>query len=203
MFDTREKKERSVGVKLFLKGDRCNSAKCAMIRHPNRPGAHGKRRVSLSEFGQQLKEKQKIKFSYGLRETQMKNIFAKAAKNPGITGNIILQILERRLDNTVFRMGFAPSRSVARQLISHGHIVVNGRKITIPSYAVAVGNKISVRPQSKDHPALKNLAENLKKYEPPVWLSVDKEKLEGTVVTLPKDQESLFDVNMVVDYYSK
>ncbi len=205
MFDTREKKERSLGVKLFLKGERCNSQKCVMIRRPHRPGIHGqaKRRRTASEFGQQLKEKQKIKFSYGLREAQMKRVFFKAAKNPGITGNMILQLLERRLDNVVFRLGFAPSRSVARQLISHGHIVVNGRKVTIPSFSVVIGNKIAIRPQSRGHPVFKNLELNLKKYEPPVWLSLDKERHEGVMVTMPKDLEPSFDVNMVVDYYSK
>lgn len=204
MFDTREKRERSLGVKLFLKGARCNSPKCVMVRRPNRPGIHSKyRRGTPSEFSQQLKEKQKIKFSYGLRETQMKKVFAWAAKNPGITGNMILQLLERRLDNAVFRLGFAPSRSVARQLVSHGHILVKGRKVTIPSYAVAVGEKITFRPESKNHPIFKDLATALKKYDPPAWLNLDKEKLEGTVLSLPKDLEVSFDVNMVVDYYSK
>ncbi|MDP3999181.1 MAG: 30S ribosomal protein S4 [bacterium] len=204
MFDTREKRERSLGVKLFLKGARCLSPKCATVRRPNRPGIHGKsRRRTTSEFSQQLKEKQKIKFSYGLRETQLRNVFARAAKNPGITGSVLLQSLERRLDNVVFRLGLAPSRSVGRQLVSHGHIMVKGRKVTIPSYAVTTGEKISIRPQSKDHPAFKDLAANLKKYEPPVWLNLDKEKMEGTVLSLPKDLEMLFDVNMVVDYYSK
>ncbi len=133
----------------------------------------------------------------------MKKIFIKAAKNPGITGNMILQLLERRLDNVVFRLGLAPSRSVARQLVGHGHIIVNGRKVTAPSFTAAVGDKVSIRPQSKDHPVFKDLASSLKKYEPPVWLSVDREKFEGTVVSLPKDLELSFDVNVVVDYYSK
>src|SRR3989344_1149030 len=195
MFDTREKKERSLGVKLFLKGERCNSPKCVTVRRPHAPGAHGKKpkRRTSSEFSQQLKEKQKIKVSYGLRESQMKRIFSKAVKNPGGAGVAMLQILERRLDNVVFRLGLAPSRSVARQLVGHGHILVNGRKITAPSYSVAVGNKISIRPESKNHPIFKDLALTLNKYEPPIWLNLDKEKVEGVIVGAPKDLEMLFD----------
>lgn len=203
MFNTKEKKERSLGTHLFLKARRCNSQKCATIRRPSRPGMHGKRRRSLSEMGEQLMEKQKIKFSYGIKESQMNKIFLKASKKRGVTGETILQLLERRLDNTVFRLGLAPSRSVARQLVSHGHIVVNGRKVTIPSFSVAVGNKIGIRPTSKDHPIFKEITETIKKYEPPVWLNLNKETLEGKVVGLPKDLEASFDVNMVVDYYSK
>ncbi|MBI4992098.1 MAG: 30S ribosomal protein S4 [Candidatus Harrisonbacteria bacterium] len=203
MFDTREKKERSLGTKLFLKAHRCNSPKCVMIKKAYRPGLHGKDRHAYSEFGQQLQEKQKIKYSYGIREAQMKKIFVTAVKNPGVTGQMIIQLLERRLDNAVFRLGLAPSRSLARQLVSHGHIVVNGKKVGIPSYLVRVRDKIGIRPQSKDIAQLKDLGERLKKYEAPIWLKLDKEKFEGEVVSLPKDMEVLFDVNMVVDYYSK
>lgn len=203
MFNTKEKKERALGVNLFLKAHRCNSPKCVMLRRPHRPGLHGKRRHVLSEVGQQLQEKQKIKVSYGLREAQMKKIFSAALKNPGMTGNMITQLLERRLDNAVYRLGLAPSRSVARQLVGHGHILVNGRKVTIPSYLVRSGEKISIRLQSKDTGTLKGLTESLAKRETPVWLKLDKEKLEGEVVSLPKEQEFPFDVNMVVDYYSK
>ncbi len=203
MFDTREKKERSLGVKLFLKADRCNSAKCVMAKRPHRPGAHGKSYKSMSEFGQQLKEKQKIRFSYGIRENQMKLIFKKASRNPGITGAMIMNILESRLDNVVYRLGFGASRSVARQLVSHGHIMVNGRRVTIPSLQVAVGNVISLRPQSADHPLFRDLGEKLKKQDVPVWLSLDADKKEGKVVSAPKDFEIPFDVNLVVDFYSK
>lgn len=203
MFDTREKKERSLGTKLFLKADRCNSAKCATARRPHRPGLHGKSYKSLSEFGQQLKEKQKIRFTYGIREKQMKLIFKKASRNPGITGAMIMTILEGRLDNVVYRLGFAPSRSVARQLVGHGHILVNGRKATIPSMQVAVDDVISLRPQSSDHPLFRDLADKLKKQDVPVWLKLDVEKKEGKVVSAPKDFEVPFDVNLVVDFYSK
>lgn len=204
MFDTREKKERTVGTKLFLKADRCNSPKCATIRRPHRPGLHGKkRRRALSEFGQQLMEKQKFKFTYGLRESQMKRVVKAATKNPAVTGPMIVSLLERRLDNVVYRLGFAKSRSVGRQLVGHGHILVNGRKIDVPSYRVRVGDAVSIRPQSRAYVVFKDVTENFKKYEPPVWLSIDRAKEIGKVESLPKDFEIPFDVNMVVDYYSK
>ncbi len=204
MFDTREKKERSVGTKLFLKAHRCNSPKCVTIRRPQRPGIHGKSyRRALSEFGQQLKEKQKIRFTYGIREAQMRRIFKAAAKNPGVTGAMMQQLLERRLDNVVYRLGFAASRSIGRQVVGHGHIMVNGRKTNIPSFRVSVDDIISIRPQSRDCLMFKDLPERLKKYETPVWLALDADKLEGKVVGLPKDFDGSFDVNMVVDYYSK
>lgn len=203
MFNTQEKKERALGVSLFLKAHRCNSPKCALMRKSYRPGLHGKARHSVSEFGQQLNEKQKIKASYGLRESQMQRIFSMAAKNPGVTGNMILQLLERRLDNAVFRLGLAPSRSVARQLVGHGHILVNGKKVSAPSYLVKTKDQISIRTQSKNNPTFKGLPETLKKYEAPSWLRLDTEKQSGEVLALPKDFEVPFDVNMVVDYYSK
>ena len=203
MFDTKEKKERSLGVKLFLKAHRCNSPKCVAVRRPQRPGMHGKSYKSLSEFGQQLKEKQKIRYTYGIREAQMKRLAKEAIKSQGVTGEVIMSMLERRLDNVVYRLGLAPSRSVGRQLVSHGHIVVNGRKVTIPSYKIRVNDLISIRPQSREYAMFKDLGESLKKYEAPSWLSVDAGKLEGKVVALPKDFETSFDVNMVVDYYSK
>lgn len=204
MFNTKEKTERKLGTKLFLKAHRCNSPKCVMARRPNRPGINGQaRRRAISEFGQQLMEKQKIKAVYGLRETQMRNVFKSASKNPGVTGDMIVQLLERRLDNAVFRLGFAPSRSVARQLVGHGHILVNNRKVSIPSFLVKVGDKISIRPQSKNNGSLKDLLENIKKFNAPIWFRLDADKAEGEVVSLPKDSEISFDVNMVVDFYSK
>ena len=204
MFNTKEKRERSLGVKLFLKADRCNSPKCVTVRRPQRPGLHGNAyRRQSSEFGQQLKEKQKIKFVYGIGERQFQNIFNSAAKNPGVTGEMIMKLLEKRLDNVVYRLGLAPSRSVARQLVGHGHVLVNNRRVTIPSCQVKVNDLISIRPQSKDHPILKDLAVRLKNYDPPVWLQLDKEKYESKVIAEPKDLEVPFDVNLVVDYYSK
>ncbi len=204
MFNTAEKKERSLGVKLFLKGDRCNSPKCTMVRRPYRPGLHGKRRSGApSEFKSQLQEKQKIKATYGIREAYMKKVVNEAAKNPEVTGLMIINFLERRLDNVVYRLGFTSSRSVARQMVGHGHFLINGKKITVPSYRIKVGDIISIRPQSKEHLNFKDLTTNLKKIEPPVWLTFDQERLEGKVIALPKDVESIFDINLVIDYYSK
>lgn len=204
MFDTREKKERSLGTKLFLKAHRCNSPKCAVERRQAKPGAHGaSRRGAKSEYGQQLNEKQKIRFTYGLREAQIRKIFETASKKSGITGNAVIQFLERRLDNVIFRLGLAPSRSVARQLINHGHIMVNGKRVTISSFSVKTGDKISIRPQSKDHIVFKDLSVNLMKYITPLWLSLDPAKLEGKVISLPADIDFPFDINMVVDFYSK
>lgn len=203
MFTTKEKKERALGVKLFLKPHRCLSPKCVTVRRPTRPGVHGRARHMVSEYGEQLREKQRFQFSYGLREAQMQKIFREALKNPAVTGTMILSLLERRLDNVVYRLGFAPSRSVARQSVNHGHILVNGRKVTIPSYRVKVNDEITIRPQSKDYQLFKDLSANLKKYEPPTWLTLDKENLTGKVTALPKDFDMPFDINMVVDYYSK
>ena len=203
MFDTREKRERSVGTKLFLKAHRCNSPKCVTMRRSQRPGQHGKNYKSLSEFGQQVKEKQKIRFTYGIREGQMKMLVGKAIKNPGVTGEVIMQMLERRLDNTVFRMGLAPSRSVARQIVNHGHIIVNKHRTNIPSYQVRVNDVVTIRPQSREYVMFKDLGEKLKKHDAPSWVKVDPDKLEGKVIGVPKDLDNSFDVNMVVDYYSK
>lgn len=204
MFNTKEKRERSLGAKLFLKAVRCTSPKCVTLRAPHGPGQHGKsRKGAPSEVASQLKEKQRIKATYGIREAAMRQVFEKASKNPGVTGQMIMNMLESRLDNVVYRLGFALSRSVARQLVGHGHVTVNGRRVDIPSYAVRIGDIIAIRKESKDHAVLKDLAERIKKYEPPVWLGLDKEKLEGKVLSAPKDIDILFDVHQVVDYYSK
>lgn len=204
MFNTQEKRERSLGTKLFLKPVRCSSPKCACVRRPQRPGPHGKaRRRPPSEFGTLLAEKQKFKFTYGLRDAQLRRVFVAAAKNPGVTGEMFVNLLERRLDNVVYRMGLAPSRSVGRQIVGHGHITVNGRKVTVPSYQVRSGDTVSVRAQSKEHPVFRDIAERLANAEPPSWLTFDAGKLEGKVVSLPRDFDIPFDVNRVVDYYSR
>jgi small subunit ribosomal protein S4 len=157
----------------------------------------------LSEFGGQLQEKQKLQFSYGLREAQLARIFKEAVRRQGATGEVMLGFLERRLDNTLFRLGLAPSRSVGRQLVGHGHITVNGRKVSIPSYRIRVGDVIAIREQSREHPVFKDLGEALKNYTPPSWLLMDEVKLEGTVKALPHEFDTNIDVNMVVDYYSQ
>jgi len=197
-----EKKERSLGVKLSLKGDRCNSPKCALIRKPYRPGQHGKRRSKLSEFGLQNKEKQKIRFTYGLTEKQLEKIFKEAGNRPGVTSEEVMGILESRLDNIVFRLGLAPSRMASKQFVGHGHFTVNGRKVSIPSYRVKVQDKIAIRTESKDNPTFGELSEKLKNQEIPAWLSLDKDTLEAIVLDKPTDIPQPFDINVVVDYYS-
>ncbi len=204
MFNTRSKRERSLGTSLGLKPFRSAGPKSAITRRPGKPGQHGSaRRRGPSEFGEQLAEKQKFKYSYGLREAQLRNTFKKASKSQSNTGPLFVSLLERRLDNVVYRLGIAPSRSVGRQLIGHGHIHVNSRRVSAPSYQVKANDIIAIRPESKDHPVLKELAEKLKKYQTPSWLSIDPVSLQGKVVTLPKDVEAPFDISLVVDYYSK
>lgn len=204
MFNTKEKKERSLGTKLFLKPHRCSGTKCVTTRAPHGPGMHGKRRRgAISEVGIQLREKQKVKATYGLRERALSRIFSDASRNPGITGQMMLSLLELRIDNVIYRLGFAPSRSVARQLIGHGHITINGRRMDIPSHRVKIGDVLSIRKESKDNPVFKDLSESIKKYGAPVWLDLDKEKIQGKVKSMPKDLETSFDIHLVVDYYSK
>lgn len=204
MIGAKEKKERALGVRLFLKGDRCNSPKCVMVRRPYRPGQHGKkRRRALSEYATQLMEKQRIRVSYGLREAQLLRIFKESLRKPGSIGDTIVNILERQLFNVVFRGGFASSRIVARQLVGHGHILVNNRKVTIPSYAVKVGDVISIKAASKEMLLFKQLEDTIKKYEPPKWLALDKAKMEIKMVSMPIGVDLPFDINLVVDYYSK
>jgi small subunit ribosomal protein S4 len=203
-----EKKERSLGVKLSRKGERANSPKAALTRKPYRPGPQGKRyRGKISEFGLQLQEKQKIKFSYGVTERQLRNMFRgalRAAKSRGASEtNSIVDALERRLDNVIMRLGIAEGRSLARQMVSHGHFLVNDKRIKTPSYKVKVGDKISIRPQSQGMSYFGGVKEKIKKYEPPAWLKIDKMKLEGEVVGQPEATEAPFNISLIVDYYSK
>lgn len=194
-----EKKERALGVKLFLKPERCNSPKCVMIRRPYRPGIHGmRRRGPISDYGRQLKEKQKIQITYGLTNRQMNNLFKEPLER-------ILLTLEKRLDRVVFLLGFAPSPRVARQLVSHGHIHVNGRKVTIPSYHVRVGDVLAIRPESRGAKIFEGLGEKLKQYEPPAWLKLDKKELKGECLQNPKTEEInlAFDANLVGQFYSR
>lgn len=197
-----EKKERSLGIKLDIKGDRCDSPKCALTRKPYRPGQHGKKRRKISEYGSQLKEKQKVRFTYGLTERQLQHIFSEAAKAPEVTADEVTKILESRLDNIIFRVGLAPSRPSAKQLVGHGHFTVNGRKVTIPSMRLKIGDKIAVRAESKNISSLNDLSDKLKNYEIPSWLNMNKETLEVEVTGKPVDIPHPFDINVVVDYYS-
>ncbi|MBI2011104.1 MAG: 30S ribosomal protein S4 [Candidatus Colwellbacteria bacterium] len=199
-----EKRERSLGVKLSIRGERASSPKSALLRKPYRPGQHGKRFSRRpSDYGVQLKEKQKIQASYGLTNKQLARLFEEAAKRPESTVLAITQALETRLDNVITRLGFAPSRSVARQLVSHGHFLVNNKKMTTPSYRVKAGDVITIKPTSKSIALFTVLPEELKSFEVPSWLSLDKEKLEGRVESLPLEVSFPFDINLVVDYYSR
>jgi len=195
----KEKKERALGVKLFLKAERCNSPKCALVRKPYPPGMHGQgsRRI-LSDYGRQLKEKQKLQVVYGLNNKQVSNLF----KNFKL--DEIPLILERRLDKVVYNLGFAKSLRIGRQLVLHGHILVNGRKVTIPSYLVSKGDKISIRPESMNKKVFSDLKDLLKQKEVPLWLKLDVEKMVGEVIALPPKGERLpFDISLVAEFYSR
>lgn len=197
---------RREGEKLFLKGDRCYSEKCAVERRPFAPGVHGQgRRQKPSEYGIQLREKQKTKRIYGLMEKQFRNYFKKADRQPGITGENLLVLLERRLDNIVYRLGFAASRKEARQLVTHGHFTVNGHKGTIPSMLLKVGDVVQVRDTSKDSPKFQEIKDQAAYKTPPEWLSVDVENLTGSVVAYPNREQIDTAVNeqLIVELYSR
>lgn len=202
----KERKERTLGVRLGLKGERCQSPKCAMVRKPYAPGVHGKMRkhgAALSDFGRQLQEKQKCKLSYGIDERALRHIFNRALRRKGSTAANLVELLESRLDNVIFRLGMAPSRSAARQLVVHGHVMVNGVKVRAPGYMVRMGDAINVRPESAGFATFKNIKESLKKYEPPAWLQVDAEALTGRVLNVPRETEVLFEANALVEAFSK
>lgn len=206
MADTQCKTCRHVGQKLFLKEEKCFGPKCPIIRKPYAPGKKPKRPKPLSEYGQQLKEKQKLKFSYGLREKQFSNYIKSAMQKRG--SNIIVQLikfLESRLDNVVFRLGLAKSRSAARQMVSHGLICVNGKKIDVPSFQTKKGNKISIKSQKLPKKIFADLDLSLKKYNPPTWLKLDKEKKEGEVIRgiQKEDVEISANMNAIIEFYSK
>ncbi|MBQ9972068.1 MAG: 30S ribosomal protein S4 [Firmicutes bacterium] len=194
---------RREGQKLFLKGERCYSPKCAIEKRNYAPGQHGQNRKKMSDYGTQLREKQKTKRFYGLQETQFRNLFDKAAKKKGMTGENFLILLESRLDNVVFRLGFASSRKEARQLVTHNHFTVNGKKVNIPSYEVKAGDVIKVKEKSTHSPKFKEVKEMT--ITVPSWLTVDVEKLEGKVVALPTRSEIDTPVaeHLIVEFYSK
>ena len=194
---------RREGQKLFLKGDRCYSSKCAIERRGYAPGQHGQGRSKISDYGLQLREKQKAKRFYGLQETQFRNLFDKAARKSGITGENLLILLETRLDNVVFRLGFASSRKEARQLVNHGHFQVNGKKVNIPSYTVKPGDVIKVKEKSTNSPKFKEVKEM--SITVPSWVAVDVEKLEGKILSVPTRSEIDTPVaeHLIVELYSK
>jgi small subunit ribosomal protein S4 len=197
---------RREGKKLFLKGERCYSPKCSMVRRPYAPGAHGaKRRRAISEYGAQLREKQKIKRIYGLLEKQFRKYFQAASAKKENINQAFLTILETRLDNAVYRSGFDSSRVKARQLVTHGHFTVNGRLVNIPSYQVKEGDLIATKEQSKNKIVFKEIEKTLKGYDAPAWILLNKEKLEAKITGLPlaKEVDLGADIKMVVEHYSR
>lgn len=203
LIKSKEKKERALQTKLFLKAFRCSSPKCAMVRRPSKPGVHGQKSFrGGSEFKTQLMEKQRIKISYGLTETQIRSIFRNALSKKKSVLDSLLKSLEMRLDNIVFRSGFVPSRIMGRQLVSHGHFYVNGKKVKSPSYLVKAGDVVALKEKSKQMPLFKDIKNTLKK-SGVSWITIDPEKVELTVKSNPENVEMPFNVNLVVDYYSR
>ena len=199
----KEKKERSLGVRLGFKGERALSPKSALVRKPYRPGVHGpkSRPRAMSEFGLEIKEKNKFKLMYGVDERNMKRLFQMAEAIKGSSGLKLVEFLERRLDNAIYRLGFAPSRAAARQLVIQGHITVNEKKVRSPGFMVKIGDVIGTKGGVTG--ALAKQKESLAQYEAPVWLALDLAKMEGKVLSLPQDVEVPFEINLLVESFSK
>jgi small subunit ribosomal protein S4 len=197
---------RRSGEKLFLKGSRCFTPKCEIDKRNKPPGqAAGKRRRRISDRGLQLREKQKARYSYGILERQFKKNFATAERQPGITDENLLVLLERRLDNVIFRLGFADSRQQARQIVRHGHITVNGHKTDVPSFLVKEGDKVGWREGSRKSEYYKTLVENIEGKTVLSWLSLDRQNLEGQVLSMPTPEQigAAFDAKAITEYYSR
>jgi small subunit ribosomal protein S4 len=196
---------RREGAKLFLKGSRCYTKKCSFERRPSPPGQHGVRRRKVGDFGLQLREKQKVRKVYGVLERQFRNYFRDADTHSGVTGESLLRSLELRLDNVVFRMGFATSRAQARQLVGHGHFAINGRPTNIPSFQVKPGDRVEVLDNHRSREPFKIAKETLTSHQAPEWLSIDAAKLSGSVVDVPRRDQMPLDLNeqLVVEYYSR
>ena len=196
---------RREGTKLFLKGERCTSGKCALDRRSTAPGQHGAANKKQREYGMQLREKQKTRRYYGVLEKQFKNYFAEADRKEGMTGENLLKLIERRLDNVVYRMGMAESRKEARQLVLHEHFTLNGKKVNIPSIIVSAGDVVAVKENFRSSEKCKALAEGLQTKISPKWLDVDKTALSAKVVALPAREDVDFEINeqMIVEFYSK
>ncbi|HWB97049.1 MAG TPA: 30S ribosomal protein S4 [Bryobacteraceae bacterium] len=198
---------RREGMKLFLKGERCHSEKCAIEKRNFVPGQHGKdRKAKLVGYGLQLREKQKARRIYGILETQFRNAFEKAALQKGITGETLLANLERRLDNVIYRMGFGTSRAQARQIVRHGHIQVNGRKVDIPSFQVKIGDEVTVRERSKNNATILSARDATAHAPAPSWMDVDREGLKARITSLPKRDELVqiqLNEQLIVELYSK
>lgn len=196
---------RREGEKLFLKGERCYTNKCSIARRVYAPGQHGQQKKKLSEYGIQLREKQKARRFYGILEGQFRKYFEMASKRKGITGENLLSLLETRLDNAVYRLGLATSRPEARQLVTHGHFTVNGHKVNIPSYLLQLGDVIAVKEKSKSSPKMKSIVEITGSKVVPKWLEMDKENLTGKVIALPvrDDIDLPIKEHLIVELYSK
>ena len=196
---------RREGAKLYLKGSRCYSKKCAFERRPSPPGQHGVRRRKVGDYGLQLREKQKVRRVYGVLERQFRNYFDSAENRPGVTGESLLRSLELRFDNVVYRSGFAPSRAAARQLVNHGHFAVNGVPTDISSYQLKPGDKFEVRESRREREPFKVAKETLKNHQAPEWLAIDATKLSGSIATPPSRDQMPLDLNeqLVVEYYSR
>lgn len=196
---------RREGQKLFLKGERCYTDKCGLQRRAYAPGQHGQGRKKLSEYGLQLREKQKARRYYGVLESQFRHYFELANKKAGVTGTNLLSILESRLDNVVYRLGFGTSRPEARQLVRHGHFTVNGKKVNIPSYLVKVGDVIAIKEESKSSEKIKSVVESTSSRAVPKWLDLDNNTLTGKVVAVA-DREDIdlpLEEHLIVELYSK
>jgi|BioPla2DNA2_1021312.scaffolds.fasta_scaffold01775_29 small subunit ribosomal protein S4 len=191
--------------KLYLKGERCYTDKCSVVRKGYPPGEHGQSRQKFSEYGQQLREKQKAKRIYGIQERQFRRYFREADRRKGVTGEILLQLLECRIDNVVYRMGFARSRAEARHLVNHGHFQVNGRKVDIPSYLTRPGESIAVREKSRNLPVFKEIREAAEGHSIVDWLEADLESLQGRVIRMPQREEIDVPVeeHLIVELYSR
>ena len=196
---------RAEGAKLFLKGDRCYTEKCGLTKRNSKPGQHGTRRGKMSEYGIRLREKQKLRRFYGINETQFSTIYKRATGMTGQTGHNFLQLLERRLDNVVYRLGLGVRRSQARQLICHGHFTVNGRKLDIPSALLKVGDVVAVAEGSRDVPTIKENAEASASRSIPAWLEFNPEAMSGSLVAVPVREQIDVPVNeqLVVEFYAR
>ena len=196
---------RREGAKLFLKGSRCYTKKCAFERRPSPPGQHGVRRRKVGDYGLQLREKQKVRRIYRILERQFRGYFDAAESRPGVTGENLLRLLELRLDNVVYRLGFASSRDQARQLVSHGHFAVNGRPTNIPSFQLKPGDAVAVRESRRDREPFKLAKESLRSTQVPEWLTIDPATLTGTIAAAPRRDQMPLELNeqLVVEYYSR
>ena len=196
---------RREGMKLFLKGERCFGTRCAIERRGYAPGQHGQRQRKISDYGVRLREKQKVRRIYGLMERQFRNTFHKAARKEGVTGEILLEYLERRLDNVVYRFGFAPSRQQARQLVRHGHVLVNGRRVDIPSFQVREEDLLQIKEKSPMRDSIKEAVSVAEHRGLPGWLQLDKDQLSGKIIGLPAREDVQYPIKeqLIVELYSK